>query len=153
MGALFYPCTYNACTCPASSQQPHDSGSSTCPLLQGCRCKNTGVDCHSLLQGIFLTQGWNLCLLHWRLDSSPLSQQGSPNHVVKSTQTQINKCTHHTDITQPHPDQGEGVWGGNHKQFPETLPFALVQRIMHALMQMQIREPITGNLGLPETEG
>ena len=26
--------------------------------------KNTGVDCHFLLQGIFLTQGSNLCLLH-----------------------------------------------------------------------------------------
>ena len=25
--------------------------------------KNTGVDCHALLQGIFLTQGSNLCLL------------------------------------------------------------------------------------------
>ena len=28
----------------------------------------TGVVCHFLLQGIFLTQGWNpglLCLLHW----------------------------------------------------------------------------------------
>ena len=25
--------------------------------------KNTGVNCHSLLQGIFLTQGSNLCLL------------------------------------------------------------------------------------------
>ena len=24
--------------------------------------KNTGVDFHALLQGIFLTQGWNLCL-------------------------------------------------------------------------------------------
>ena len=31
--------------------------------------KNTGVDCHFLLQGIFLTQGLNLhllCLLHWQ---------------------------------------------------------------------------------------
>ena len=31
--------------------------------------KNTGVGCHALLQGIFLTQGLNLhllCLLHWR---------------------------------------------------------------------------------------
>ena len=26
--------------------------------------KNTGVDCHALLQGIFLTQGLNLSLLH-----------------------------------------------------------------------------------------
>uniref|UniRef100_A0AAA9TT95 MICOS complex subunit n=1 Tax=Bos taurus TaxID=9913 RepID=A0AAA9TT95_BOVIN len=31
--------------------------------------KNTGVGCHALLQGIFPTQGWNLCLLHlhWQL--------------------------------------------------------------------------------------
>ena len=28
--------------------------------------KNTGVGCHSLLQGIFLTQGWNLDLRHCR---------------------------------------------------------------------------------------
>ena len=26
--------------------------------------KNTGVGCHALLQGIFLTQGSNLCCLH-----------------------------------------------------------------------------------------
>ena len=35
--------------------------------------KNTGMDCHSLLQGIFLTQGSNLCFLHWQADSLPLS--------------------------------------------------------------------------------
>ena len=28
--------------------------------------KNTGVGCHFLLQGIFLTQGSNLHLLHWQ---------------------------------------------------------------------------------------
>ena len=28
--------------------------------------KNTGVDCHALLQGIFQIQGWNLCVLHCR---------------------------------------------------------------------------------------
>ena len=28
--------------------------------------KNTGVGCHFLLQGIFLTQGSNPCLLHCR---------------------------------------------------------------------------------------
>ena len=26
--------------------------------------KNTGMGCHALFQGIFLTQGWKLCLLH-----------------------------------------------------------------------------------------
>ena len=39
--------------------------------------KNTGVGCHFLLQGIFLTQRSNSCLLHWQADSLPLSHQGS----------------------------------------------------------------------------
>ena len=34
--------------------------------------------CHFLLQEIFLTQGLNLCFLHWQVDSLPLSHQGSP---------------------------------------------------------------------------
>ena len=37
--------------------------------------KNTGVGCHTLLQGIFLTQGSNahlLCLLPWQVGSLPL---------------------------------------------------------------------------------
>ena len=37
--------------------------------------KNTGVGCHFQLQGIFLAQGLNLCLLHllhWQVDSLPL---------------------------------------------------------------------------------
>ena len=36
----------------------------------------TGVGCHFLLQGIFLTQGQNLhlsCLLHWQVGSLPLA--------------------------------------------------------------------------------
>ena len=43
--------------------------------------KNTGVDCHSLLQGIFLTQGLNLGLLHCRQILYGLSYQGSPGMV------------------------------------------------------------------------
>ena len=38
----------------------------------------TGVGCHSLLQGIFLTQGFNLGLLHYRWTLYHLSHQGSP---------------------------------------------------------------------------
>ena len=40
--------------------------------------KNTGVGCHFILQGIFLTQGLNLCFLHCQADSLPLSHQESP---------------------------------------------------------------------------
>ena len=41
---------------------------------------NPGVCCHALFQGIFPTQGSNLCLLHllhWQADSLPLSHQRS----------------------------------------------------------------------------
>ena len=43
--------------------------------------KNTGMSCHFLLQGIFLTQGSNpglLRLLHWQVDSFPLVPPGKP---------------------------------------------------------------------------
>ena len=44
--------------------------------------KNTGVGCHFLLQGIFITQGSNLrllCPLHWQVDSWPLAPPGKPD--------------------------------------------------------------------------
>ena len=48
-------------------------GSSVHWILQG---KNTGVVCHSLLQGIFLTQGSNPCLPHCRQILYHLSHEG-----------------------------------------------------------------------------
>ena len=44
--------------------------------------KNTGVGYHVLLQGIFLTQGLNpclLCLLHWQVGFLPLVTPGKPS--------------------------------------------------------------------------
>ena len=43
--------------------------------------KNTGVGTHSLLQGIFPTQGSNLGLLHCRQIPYHLSPQGSPKRL------------------------------------------------------------------------
>ena len=43
--------------------------------------KNTGVGCHALFQGIFLTQGSNrglLSLLHWQVGSLPLAPPWKP---------------------------------------------------------------------------
>ena len=51
-------------------------GSSAHGIFSG---KNTGVGCHFLLLGIFLTQGLNpqlLSLLHWQADSLPLAPPG-----------------------------------------------------------------------------
>ena len=44
--------------------------------------KNTGMDYHALLQGIFQTQGLNplpLSLLHWQAGSLPLAPPGKLN--------------------------------------------------------------------------
>ena len=48
------------------------------PLSMGFSRQNTEVDCYFHLQGIFLTQGLNPHLLHWQVDSLPLSHQGNP---------------------------------------------------------------------------
>ena len=45
--------------------------------------KNTGVGCHALFQGIFLTQ--DLCLLHllhWQVSSVPLGPPGKPTQCI-----------------------------------------------------------------------
>ena len=50
--------------------------------------KNTGVGCHALLQGIFLTQGSNphlLCLVHWQAGSLPLAPPGNYWALKQST--------------------------------------------------------------------
>ena len=47
--------------------------------------KNTGVGCHFFLQGIFPTQGLNLrllCLLHWQVNSLPLSHRETLWYMV-----------------------------------------------------------------------
>ena len=43
--------------------------------------QNTGVGCHALLQGIFLTQGLNLGLQHIRRILYCLSLKGSPSKL------------------------------------------------------------------------
>ena len=52
------------------------------PLSMVLPSKNIGVGCHFLLQGIFLTQGSNLLLLNWQVDSLPLSHQESCNYII-----------------------------------------------------------------------
>ena len=62
-------------------------GSSVHGIFPG---KNTGIGCHFLFQGIFPTQGSNphlLSLLHWQVDSLPLSYLGSPNKKIAQFNT------------------------------------------------------------------
>ena len=51
--------------------------------------QNTVAGCHFLHQGIFPTQGLNLhllCLLHWQMDSLPLSHLGVPDVLGRESQ-------------------------------------------------------------------
>ena len=65
--------------CP--TLQPHGLWPARLRCPQGSPGKKTGVGCHALLQGIFLTLGLNLCLLcllHWQVGSLPLKVPGKP---------------------------------------------------------------------------
>ena len=53
----------------------------SCPIPWDFPGKNIAAGCHSLLLGIFPTQGLNmslLSLLHWQVDSLPLAPPGKP---------------------------------------------------------------------------
>ena len=54
--------------------------------------KITGVGCNFFLQGIFLTQGSNPCvlhLLHWQAGSLPLAPSGKSHILVQTVITVI----------------------------------------------------------------
>ena len=54
---------------------------------------HTGVGCHALLQGIFLSQGLNPGLLHSRLIHYHLSHQGSPRLFIHLLQPSNSSCS------------------------------------------------------------
>ena len=62
----------------SDSLWPHGPWPTRLLLLRDSPGKNTGVDCHALLQGIFLTQILNSHLLHWQMDSLPRAPPGKP---------------------------------------------------------------------------
>ena len=62
----------------SDSLQPHGH-TLQAPLSIGFSRQDCRGGCHSLLQGVFPTQGRNLdllCLLHWQVGSSPLAPPG-----------------------------------------------------------------------------
>ena len=51
------------------------------------QAKNTRLECHFLLQGIFSTQGSNPSLLNWQVYYLSLSHQGSPTYNLRVHKT------------------------------------------------------------------
>ena len=70
-----------SCSVLSNSSWPHGLWPARLLCPREFSGKNTGVDCHFLLLGIFPKQGLNpplLCLMHWQVGSLPLSLLGSP---------------------------------------------------------------------------
>ena len=58
---------------------------------------------HFFLQGIFPTQGWNPCLLHWQVDSLPLSHLGSPiSPLVLNKKCNLTKIVYYFKTIENH---------------------------------------------------
>ena len=68
--------------------------------------KNTEKGCHFLHQGTFPIQGLNSHLLHWQVDSLPLSHQGNPHDGIIGHGTtdrfQIGKGVHQGCLLSPY---------------------------------------------------
>ena len=62
------------------------------PFPMGFPWQDTGVGCHFLLQGIFLTQESALCLLHWQVDALPLSCLGRTKQGLFSSCSVLAFC-------------------------------------------------------------
>ena len=67
-----------SCSLVSDSLQPHGLKLTRLLCSWNSPCKDTGVGSHSLLQGVFLTQGLNLGLLHYRQILYHLRYQRSP---------------------------------------------------------------------------
>ena len=74
-----------------------------CPL--DCPGKNTRGSCHALLQGIFLTQGLNPCLLHWIIYHWITRETYICTYQIRSDQI---SCSVMSDSLRPHELQQAG---------------------------------------------
>ena len=90
-------CMCVSCSVVSNSLQPHGAQSTRLLCPWDFPGKNTGVSCHFLLQGIFLTQGSNpglrLCrqtLHHLSHQRSPSSQQGRDEEVCQKDPQQVS---------------------------------------------------------------
>ena len=77
MGVLILPITnthsIRACSVMSDSFVTPWTVAQQAPLSMGFSRQNTGLGRHLLFQGIYLTQGSNRHLLHWQVESLPLS--------------------------------------------------------------------------------
>ena len=104
--------------------------------------KNTGVGCHSLLQGIFSTQRLNLRLLHWQVDSTT-EPAGKPLIIRLRTKGKCaftKVCIHHALQETLAGARGTET---NVTTLPQPFPTAQHGPITHAVTQAWKIFPVT----------
>ena len=103
-------------SCVWLSAIPMDCSPPSSSVYGILQARITGVGCHFLLQGIFPTLGWSLGLLHWQMDSLPLSHLGSPFslHRVVDSESHLkrsNSSTVSASLSVPPRGRGCGQMG------------------------------------------
>ena len=58
----------------------------------GTKCQSPVFRMENRYYNVHPDQGSNLCLLHWQVDSLPLSHQGSPSSKVSKARKMSNTC-------------------------------------------------------------
>ena len=128
-----------SCSVVSDSLQPHGLWSSRCLCPWDYLGKNTGVGCHFFHQGILLTQGLNLCLLHllhWQADFFITQQPGEAliNSCLhaKSPQSCLTLCDLWTLALQAPLSMGfsrQECWSGFPCPPPGNLPAPGIKRV------------------------
>ena len=100
LGLTYARCYVHSFSAASDSLWPHGLQPARLLHLGFSPGKHAGVGCHSLLQGIFPTQGLNPHHLHGQADSLPLSHLGSPVHTtLYKTDNQKENPTQHAVMT------------------------------------------------------
>ena len=107
--------------------------------------KNTGVGFHVLLQGIFLTQGSNPCLLHCRRILYHLSHRGSP-HCNKLDSLLLQAWLRVTWTKEGHDDVSNADWCSAHSH-----KFRLKSQNNSVLLPMVNTTTLPPNFSIPGT--
>ena len=110
------------------------------PLSMGFPRQEYLSGCHFLLQGIFPTQELNPHLLHWQVDSLPLSQGGSPSVPITSLNI-IRMLGHHQFLLLV-----VQLWRGENDSIVLT-----EQRVMKSLHGQHCGTAVSPSFGLTET--
>ena len=113
--------------------------------------ENTGVACHFLQQGIFLTQRLSLCLrrlLYWQVDSLPLSRRENPVRYPQPIRAPCVTINQSEPRMSPPTNQRIGKSGSHTQQLPPlTLP--LKNRLPKTHGQFGLSEHASGPGSLP----